>query len=90
MHLCLNGQKWNTVSSDRLAVIDTIIAIILIVLLIVGAFIVNRIFRRRRQLLGRTQTKGQDVHNNYGDNDNLEVDMAKSDRHSIISGFPTI
>ena len=75
-----------------MAVIDTTTAIILIILLIVGAFIVNRIFHRRRQLLGQTQTqtKGQDVHDNYGDNNNLEVAMAKSDRHSIISGFPTI
>lgn len=75
-----------------MAVIDTTTAIILIILLIVGAFIVNRIFRRRRQLLGQTQTqtKGQDVHNDYGDNNNLQVDMAKSDKHSIISGFPTI
>jgi hypothetical protein len=77
-----------------LAVIDTTTAIILIILLIVGAFIINRIFQRRRQLLGQTQTqtqtKGQDAHDNYGDNNNLEVDMAKSDKHSIISGFPTI
>jgi prohibitin 2 len=75
-----------------LAVIDTTTAIILIILLIVGAFIINRIFQRRRQLLGQTQTqtKGQDAHDNYGDNNNLEVDMAKSDKHSIISGFPKI
>jgi prohibitin 2 len=69
-----------------LAVIDTTTAIILIILLLVGAFIVNRIFHRRRQLLGQRQ--GQGTHNS--DDNNSQVDMAKSERHSIITGFPTV
>ena len=72
-----------------MAVIDTTTAIILIILLIVGAFVLNRIFHRKRQMSGQRQ--GQTVNNNDDDdNNNLEVDMAKSDKHSIISGFPTI
>jgi prohibitin 2 len=59
----------------------------------VGAFIVNRIFhRRRRQLLGQNHTQGQEqgACNSDDDNNNLQVDMAKSERHSITSGFPVI
>jgi prohibitin 2 len=72
-----------------LAVIDTATAITLILLLIVGAFVINRIFhRRRRQILDQTQ--GQNAYNNHADNNNdLELDMVKS-KHSIIPGFPTI
>ena len=85
--ICLNGQKCNIVNSNRLAVIDTTTAIILIILLIVGAFVLNRIFHRRRQMSGQRQ--GQDANSNDDDNNNLEVDMAKSERRSIIPGFLT-
>jgi prohibitin 2 len=79
-----------------LAVIDITTAITLIILLIVGAFIVNRIFHRRRQLLGQTQkqeqTHGQGLgaHDTDDDNGNLRVDMAKLERYSKIRGFPAI
>jgi prohibitin 2 len=61
----------------------------------VGAFIVNRIFHRRRQkILGHTQTQsqtqGQSAYSNDDFSNNLEVDMTKSERHSIIQGFPAI
>jgi prohibitin 2 len=79
-----------------LAVIDITTAITLIILLIVGAFIVNRIFHRRRQLLGQTQkqeqTHGQGLgaHDTDDDNGNLRVDMAKLERYSKIRGFLAI
>ena len=71
-----------------MAVIDTTTAIILIILLIVGAFVLNRIFHRKRQMSGQRQ--GQSVNNNDDDiNNNFEVDMDKSGRRSIIPGFLT-
>lgn len=71
-----------------MAVIDTTTAIILIILFIVGAFVLNRIFHRKRQISG--QREGQSVYNNNDDvNNNLEVEMAKSGRRSIIPGFLT-
>ena len=78
------------INSNRLAVIDTTTAIALIILLIAGAFIVNRIFYRRRQLLGQIKTQGQGARNSDDDDNNLQVDMAKSERHSILPGFPVI
>ena len=57
--------KWSKVQysiQQQLAVIDTTTAIILIILLIVGAFVLNRIFHRKRQMSGQRQ--GQDVNNN--------------------------
>jgi prohibitin 2 len=87
-HIYLNGQKWNIEYSNILAVIDTTTAIILIILLIVGAFVLNRIFHRKRQMSGQRQ--GQSVNNNDDDiNNNFEVDMDKSGRRSIIPGFLT-
>ena len=71
-----------------MAVIDTTTAIILIILLIVGAFVLNRIFHRKRQISGQRQ--GQIAYHNDDVNYNLEVDMAKSERHSITPGFPMI
>ena len=62
-----------------MAVIDTTTAIILIILLIVGAFVLNRIFHRKRQISGQRQ--GQIAYHNDDVNYNLEVDMAKSERH---------
>jgi prohibitin 2 len=71
-----------------LAVIDTTTAIILLILLIVGVFVLNRIFHRKRQILGQRQ--GQIAyHNDDDDNNNLEVDMTKSGRRSITPGFLT-
>ena len=52
-----------------------------------GDDVLNRIFHRKRQMSGQRQ--GQTVNNNDDVNSNLEVDMDKSGRRSIIPGFLT-
>ena len=59
-------------------------AITLIIILIVGAFVVNLIFQRRRREM--TQPVGQD---SYDADNNLIRDGGRSDKSSIISGLPT-
>src|SRR5919106_167396 len=60
-------------------------AITLIIILIVAAFVVNLIFQRRRRQM--TQPVGQ---GSYGDDDNsLRADVGRSEKSSMIAGFPT-
>ncbi|MDQ3868086.1 MAG: prohibitin family protein, partial [Thermoproteota archaeon] len=60
-------------------------AITLIIILIVTAFVVNLIFQRRRRQM--TEPVGQ---GSYGDDDNsLKADVGRSERSSVIAGFPT-
>jgi prohibitin 2 len=59
-------------------------AITLIIILIVGAFVVNLIFQRRRREM--TRPGGQD---SYDADSNLIADGGRSDKSSIISGLPT-
>src|SRR5919109_5217937 len=61
-------------------------AITLIIILIVGAFIANRIFQRRRRQM--TQTVGQDPYNDDDDKKNLRVDVDTSEKPTILPGFP--
>ena len=67
-----------------MAIIDLSMAITLIIILIVGAFVVNLIFQRRRREM--TRPVGQD---SYDADNNLITDGGRSDRSSIISGLPT-
>jgi prohibitin 2 len=68
-----------------LAIIDVSMAITLIIILIVAAFVVNLIFQRRRRQM--TQSVGQGP---YGDDDNsLRADVGRSEKSSMIAGFPT-
>ena len=67
-----------------MAIIDLSMAITLIIILIVGAFVVNLIFQRRRREM--TQPVGQD---SYDADNNLIRDGGRSDKSSIISGLPT-
>jgi prohibitin 2 len=69
-----------------LAILDLSVAITLIIILIVGAFVVNLIFKRRRRQM--TQPVGQGSYND--DDNNLRAeDIGRSEKSSIISGFPT-
>lgn len=68
-----------------MAIIDVSMAITLIIILIVAAFVVNLIFQRRRRQM--TQSVGQGP---YGDDDNsLRTDVGRSEKSSMIAGFPT-
>ena len=68
-----------------MAIIDVSMAITLIIILIVAAFVVNLIFQRRRRQM--TQPVGQD---SYGADDNsLRADGGRSEKSSMIAGFPT-
>ena len=68
-----------------MAIIDVSMAITLIIILIVAAFVVNLIFQRRRRQM--TQSVGQGP---YGDDDNsLRADVGRSEKSSMIAGFPT-
>jgi prohibitin 2 len=69
-----------------LAILDLSVAITLIIILIVGAFVVNLIFKRRRRQM--TQPVGQGSYND--DDNNLRAeDIGRSEKSSIISSFPT-
>ena len=68
-----------------MAILDLSVAITLIIMLIVGAFVVNLIFQRRRRQM--TQPVGQGPYDN--DDNNLRAeDIGRSEKSSIISGFP--
>jgi regulator of protease activity HflC (stomatin/prohibitin superfamily) len=70
-----------------LAIIDVSTAIILIIILIVGAVVVNRIFQRQRRQIAQTQVKSAYAHD---DNNNLKADIGRSERSSILPGFSII
>ena len=68
-----------------MAIIDVSMAVTLIIILIVAAFVVNLIFQRRRRQM--TQPVGQ---GSYGDDDNsLRTDVGKSEKSLLTAGFPT-
>ncbi|HEY9386584.1 MAG TPA: prohibitin family protein [Nitrososphaeraceae archaeon] len=70
-----------------LAIIDVSTAIILIILLIVGAVVSNRVFHHRRQ---QHITQATREHIYHGDDKNRRVNIDRSERSSIIAGFPII
>jgi prohibitin 2 len=71
-----------------LAIIDVSTAIILIILLIVGAVVSNRVFQHRRQ---QHITQATTEHIYHGDDKNRRVNIIdSSERSSIIAGFPII
>ena len=68
-----------------MAIIDVSMAVTLIIILIVAAFVVNLIFQRRRRQM--TQPVGQ---GSYGDDNNsLRTDVGKSEKSLLTAGFPT-
>jgi regulator of protease activity HflC (stomatin/prohibitin superfamily) len=69
-----------------LAIIDVSTAIILIIILIVGAVVVNRIFQRQRRQISQTQVKSAYAH----DDSNLRADIGRSEKSSILPGFSMI
>jgi prohibitin 2 len=72
-----------------LAIIDVSTAIILIIILIVGAFIANRIFqRRRRQRM--IQEPRENIYHDDNKNQRVNIDTTEARSSSIISGLPVI
>ena len=66
-----------------MAIIDVSMAVTLIIILIVAAFVVNLIFQRRRRQM--TQPVGQ---GSYGDDDNsLRADVGRSEKSLLTAGF---
>ena len=81
--------KWSKVeysTYNGLAIIDVSTAIILIIILIVGAVAVNRIFQRQRRQIAQTQVKSAYAH----DDNNLRADIGRSEKSSILPGFSII
>ena len=69
-----------------MAIIDVSTAIILIIILIVGAVVVNRIFQRQRRQIAQTQVKSAYAH----DDNNPREDIGRSEKSSILPGFSII
>jgi regulator of protease activity HflC (stomatin/prohibitin superfamily) len=69
-----------------LAIIDVSTAIILIIILIVSAVVVNRIFQRQRRQIVQTQVKSAYAH----DDNNLRTDIGRSEKSSILPGSSII
>jgi prohibitin 2 len=89
--MCLNGQKWNILCNNRLAIIDVTTAIVAIIILLVGAFVINRILHHRRRGQMATQITGEGTYNEHdSNNNNIGIDMSRSVRSSIIAGLPTV
>jgi prohibitin 2 len=89
--MCLNGQKWNIPCNNRLAIIDVTTAIVAIIILLVGAFVINRILHHRRRGQMATQITGEGTYNEHdSNNNNIGIDMSRSVRSSIIAGLPTV
>jgi prohibitin 2 len=89
--MCLNGQKWNILCNIRLAIIDVTTAIVAIIILLVGAFVINRILHHRRRGQMATQITGEGTYNEHDiNNNNIGIDMSRSVRSSIIAGLPTV
>jgi hypothetical protein len=89
--MCLNGQKSNVLFNNILAIIDVTTAIVAIIILPVGALVINRTlhYRRRRRLA--TQTTGESTYYKDDINDNnINTDMSKAWGSSIRPHFPTI
>ena len=89
--MCLNGQKPNILCNNILAIIDVTTAIVAIIILLVGALVINRTlhYRRRRQMA--TRTIGESTYNKDDSNDNnINNAMSKDWRSSIRPHFPTI
>jgi regulator of protease activity HflC (stomatin/prohibitin superfamily) len=81
--------KWSKVeysTYNGLASIDVSTAIILIIILIVGAVAVNRIFQRQRHQIAQTQVKSAYAH----DDNNLRADIGRTEKSSILPGFSII
>jgi len=72
-----------------LAIIDVSTAIILIIILIVGAFVLNRIFqrRRRRHII---QEPRENICHDDNTNQRINIDTTEGRSSSIISGLPVI
>jgi prohibitin 2 len=72
-----------------LAIIDVSTAIILIIILIVGAFVLNRIFqrRRRRHII---QEPRENIYHDDNTNQRINIDTTEGRSSSIISGLPVI
>jgi prohibitin 2 len=72
-----------------LAIIDVSTAVILIIILIVGSVIANRIFqRRRRQHI--IQEPRENIYHDDNKNQRINIDATEARSSSIISGLPVI
>jgi prohibitin 2 len=72
-----------------LAIIDVSTAIILIIILIVGAFIANRIFQRRRRQ-HMIQEPRENIYHDDNKYQGVNIDTTEARSSSIISGLPVI